>query len=41
MQLNHIVSQICKMGPGIKSPVVEDDIPPYLADDYWTTTGFL
>lgn len=34
------ISQICKMGPGTKSPVQEDDIPPYLADDYWTTTGF-
>lgn len=34
------VTEICKMGPGTYSPEPQDDIPPYLADNYWTTTGF-
>jgi len=35
------ISQICNEGPASMDSLVTDQIkPPYLAPDYWTTTGF-
>ena len=35
------ITQICKIGPASLNDIdKKEDSPPYLAADYWTTTGF-
>ena len=35
------ITQICKIGPSSLNDInKKEDSPPYLAADYWTTTGF-